>query len=184
MNKFSAITILLGIGLMAGSAHAQSRETNKPKPRPSIKLKAPNVSASGSFVRCRVSDVAMTGEGIGFTCTTSDSQSYLVATDGGKVPGNLTSFTNVVLKMTEQPTYFRRIRIKEAKGNALKVCGLIRGKSAAQDGRTCVQALSVQISTSDNPVSTGDANPSGPNIPTRPANPNGPNIPTAPARPD
>ena len=171
MKKYILIAALAGCGVLSGVAQAQSRETNTPSPRPSIKLKAPAITSSGNFIRCRVTSVAMTGEGLGFTCDTSDNRSYLVATDGGKVPGYLTSVTNLVLEMAEEPTYFRRIRVKEAKGNALKVCGLVRGASAAKDGRTCVQAMAVQISDKDNPVSTSDANPNGPNIPTEPARP-------------
>jgi hypothetical protein len=184
MIKFSALALALGFSLLAAPAQAQSRTDGKPAPRPTINLKAPNASPSGSFIRCRIVDAAMTAEGLGFTCLTSSNQRYLVASDGGKLPGGISAMTSLVIEMMEQPNHYRRIRIKEAKGGALRVCGLVRGTSAAKDGRTCVQALSVRMSTKDSPVGTSDANPDGPNIPTGDANPNGPTIPTRPASPD
>ncbi|NNC38057.1 MAG: hypothetical protein EX271_05740 [Acidimicrobiales bacterium] len=181
MKIISSLALIFGIGLMVAPAQAQQSTKNKPIPKSNMQIKAPKVTASGTFIRCQVKDVAMTSEGLGFYCKLQEGKSYLVATDGGSGSGGLAAFSNIVLNMAEEPNKFRQLRVKEAKGSALKVCGLMAPKAR---NRNCVQAMFVKISATDSSVNVGDAHPNAPSVPTQPASPNYPNVPTEPARPD
>ena len=186
MKPIHYATICAAMFILSQPSAAQidkRRQATKPT-QPNLSLKAPKITSSGTFVRCRINDVAMSIEGVGFTCATQDNMAYLVASDGGNMPGGVSATMSLVIEMAKEPKKYRRLRIKEAKGSSSRICGLLRGSRAKSDGLTCVQVMAIQMSSKDSSVSTGSANPDGPSIPTAPANPDGPNIPTAPASPD